>query len=49
MLLMAEHFWPASVRSLKPAEDRWQAVSGQESCLALNWGGLEATTRAFVF
>lgn len=49
MLLMVEHFWPASVRLLKPAEDRLQDAHGEEFCLSLNWGGLAVTTRDFVF
>lgn len=49
MLLMVEHFWPASVRLLKPAEDRLRDAHGEEFCLSLNWGGLEVTTGGFVF
>lgn len=49
MLLMVEHFWPASVRLLKPAEDRLRDAHAKEFCLPLNWGGLEVTTRSFVF
>ena len=49
MLLTVEDFWPASVRLLKPAEDGLQDACGEEFCLSLNWGGLEVTTRHFVF
>lgn len=34
MPLMVEHFWPASVQLLKPAEDRLRDARGEETgCL----------------
>lgn len=48
MLLMVKHFWPASVRLLKPAEDKLRDAPGKR-VLPLNWDGLEVTTRALSF